>query len=116
VGRVPTAAENLKIEATKADRINRPFPTQPSKGMYYPRLTIEPLRKSSEELPRIGPASPAVSERISELSKGHANVTMNGTTAILRGTASSNREAELLAQLLSFEPGIDRVANELTIE
>ncbi|MCY2984756.1 MAG: hypothetical protein NTY15_14125 [Planctomycetota bacterium] len=116
VGRVPTAAETLKLETTKADRINRPLPPQPAKGMYYPRLSLDSDSETSNELPSIGPASPAATERIVEFSKGRANVSMAGTTAVLRGTVSSSREAELLAQLLSFEPGIDRVKNELVVK
>ncbi len=116
VGRVPTAAETLKLETSKADRINRPLPPQPAKGMYYPRLTLESASETSSELPNIGPASPSATERIAEFSKGRANVSMSGTTAILRGTVASSREAELLAQLLSFEPGIDRVKNELVVK
>jgi hypothetical protein len=116
VGRVPTAAETLKLETTKSDRINRPLPPQPAKGMYYPRLSIESDRETSSELPNIGPASPAATERIAEFSRGRANVSMAGTTAVLSGTVSSSREAELLVQLLSFEPGVDRVKNELVIK
>lgn len=116
VGRVPSATENLKLETTKAGRINRPLPPQPAKGMYYPRLSIESDDETSSELPRIGPASPAVTERIAEYSNGQANVTMVGTTAILRGKAASRRDADLLAQILSFEPGIDRVKNELVVK
>ena len=116
VGRVPTAAETLKLETTKADRINRPLPPQPAKGMYYPRLSFDSDSETSSELPSIGPASPAATERIADFSQGRANVSMVGTTAVLRGTVSSSREAELLAQILSFEPGIDRVKNELVVK
>ena len=116
VGRVPTTAETLRLETAKADRINRPLPPQPAKGMYYPRLSLESDSETSNMLPSIGPASQEVTERIAEFSKGRANVSMAGTTAVLRGTVSSNREAELLAQLLSFEPGIDRVKNELVVK
>lgn len=116
VGRVPSAAENLKLETTRADRINRPLPPQPAKGMYYPRLELESDVEVSGEIPSIGPASPAAMERLAEFSKGQANVTMSGTTAILRGTVATNREAALLAQILAFEPGIDRVKNELVVK
>jgi len=116
VGRVPSAVENLKLETTKADRINRPLPPQPAKGMYYPRLELESDVGSSGELPSIRTASPAATERIAKFSEGQANVTMSGTTAILRGTGASFREAALMAQILAFEPGIDWVKNELVIK
>lgn len=116
VGRVPTAAESLRLEATKADRINRPLPAQPAKGMYYPRLVIESREETLSGVGKAGPASAAATERITEFSNGRANVTMWGTTAVLRGTVSSSRDADLLAQILSFEPGIDQVKNELVVK
>ena len=116
VGRVASATENLRIETSKA-KINRPLPLQPAKGMYYPRLEIDFERTTSpEDSLREGPAAKETSERIAQFSAGHATVTMSGSTAILRGTVYSVRESELLAQLLSFEPGIDRVKNELVIQ
>lgn len=116
VGRVPSATENLRIETSKA-KINRPLPPQPPKGMYYPRLKIDFEKSSSqEESLREGPASKEASERVDQFSAGNAKVTMWGSTAILRGTVNSMRESELLAQLLSFEPGIDRVKNELVVQ
>ena len=115
VGRVPSSVENFRIETTKT-KINRPLPPQPAKGMYYPRLEIDfETTASKVELLQEGPASIDTSERVAQVSAGNANVTMSGTTAILRGTVSSVRTAELLVQLLIFEPGIDRVMNELVV-
>ena len=115
VGRVPTSVETFRIETTKT-KINRPLPPQPAKGMYYPRLEIDFATTASQgqEL-REGPASVDTADRVSQVSSGNAMVTMSGTTAILRGTVSSVRTAELLVQLLIFEPGIDRVKNELVV-
>lgn len=115
VGRVPSSVENFRIETTKT-KINRPLPPQPAKGMYYPRLEIDFATSASQgELLQEGPASIDTSERVAQVSKGNAIVMMSGTTAILRGTVNSVRTSELLVQLLSFEPGIDRVKNELVI-
>ena len=116
VGRVPSAVENLRIETTKT-KVNRPFPLQPAQGMYYPRLEIDFESTSTQvELLREGPASQELRERISQFSSGSVTVTASGNTAILRGSVSSTRASELLEQLLSFEPGIDRVKNELVIK
>ena len=115
VGRVPSSVENFRIESTKT-KINRPLPPQPAKGMYYPRLEIDFEKASSQgELHREGPASVDTSDRVAQFSAGTAVITMAGTTAILRGTVNSVRTSELLVQLLSFEPGIDRVKNELKV-
>lgn len=108
IGRVPSAVENLRIETTTT-KINRPLPPQPTKGMYYPRLELD-----FETMPR--QVSPDVSDRVAQFSGGNARVTMTGSTAILRGQVDTIRTSELLVQLLSFEPGIDRVKNELVVK
>jgi len=121
VGRVPSAVENLRIETTKT-KINRPLPPQPAKGMYYPRLEIDfetTMASQNEGLVEglaEGPASQDVSDRVSQFSGGNASVRMAGSTAILRGRVNTIRTSELLVQLLSFEPGIDRVKNELLVQ
>ncbi len=116
VGRVPSASESLRIETTKI-KVNRPLPLQPAKGMYYPRLELDFESTSTpSELVRESPANQDTKERIALFSAGGATVTISGNTAILRGAVSSAKAAELLTQLLSFEPGIDRVKNELVIE
>ena len=113
VGRVPSAVENLRIETTKT-KANRPRPLQPSTGMYYPRLEIDFDSTSTHaNFLHEGLANQELRERITQFSSGNATVTMSGNTAILRGTVNSTRASELLEQILSFEPGIDRVKNEL---
>ena len=119
MGRVPSAVENLRIETTKT-KINRPLPLQPAKGMYYPRLEVgfETTASQSERLVegRVEvPASQDVSDRVAQFSGGNASVTMAGSTAILRGRVNTIRTSDLLVQILSFEPGIDRVKNELLV-
>ena len=117
VGRVPSAADSLRLETTRSAKINQPLPKQPAKGMYYPRLEIAfDIASSQGELLSVGDASMDILERVSQVSGGSANVTMSGTTAILRGTVNSTRTSDLLSQLLSFEPGIDGVKNELMIK
>jgi len=117
VGRVPTAAESLRLETTRSAKINQPLPKQPAKGMYYPRLEIAfDIAPSQGELLSVGDASMDILERVAQISGRSANVTMSGTTAILRGTVNSVRTSELLSQLLSFEPGIDGVKNELVVQ
>lgn len=116
VGRVPSAVENLRIETTKT-KINRPMPPQPAQGMYYPRLELDFEPSSSEGRPRSEAAvNPDLRERMAQFSSGSATVTMLGNTAIIRGTVDSTRTSQLLVQILSFEPGIDQVKNELVIK
>lgn len=116
VGRVSTTTDSLKVE-TKAQRINRPLPPQPAKGMYYPRLVLEsetPEKLLVENIDlRESEAKPEIVERL----RGIANVSiaMRGRTAILRGTVDSEGQSELLERVLSFEPSVDRIQNELRV-
>jgi hypothetical protein len=117
IGRVLSAAESLRIETTKSANINKPLPMQPAKGLYYPRLEIAfDIAPSQGELLSVGDASMDIRERVEQVSGGNVNVVMSGNTAILRGTVNSVRTAELLTQLLSFEPGINGVKNELVVK
>ncbi len=122
VGRVPTAAETFRLESTRSAKGNRPLPPQPAKGMYYPRLEVDfefPDAVSDVADSKIAqevPVNSDIQARISSVAGPNARVTRSGNTAILRGTVSSRRSAELAQQLLSFEPGIDRVKSELTVQ
>lgn len=117
VGIVPSAAESLRLETTKSANINKPLPMQPAKGLYYPRLEIAfDSAPKQAELLSVGDASMNIRERVAQVSGGSVNVLMSGNTAILRGTVNSVRTSELLTQLLSFEPGINGVKNELVVK
>ena len=85
--------------------------------MYYPRLEVD---FENDALPATTmqdvPANADAIDRVAQFSGGKATVSMMGSTAILRGTVGSRRTAELLVQILSFEPGIDQVKSELKIQ
>ncbi len=120
VGRVPAASESFRLEATNTARVNKPLPKQPTKGMYYPRLVLDQSITVSES--SVSTASTANQEYATELQRrvlnaGGANVlivVVDGI-AVLQGSVDSKRTAELIANILSFEPGIDRVDNQLTV-
>lgn len=117
VGGVTSAADSLRLETTRNAKTNKPLPAQPAKGMYYPRLEIAfDVAPSQGELLPVGDASMDIRERVAQVSGGSVNVTMSGNTAILRGTVSSVRTSELLTQLLTFEPGVNGVKNELVVK
>jgi len=116
VGRVPSATEGLRIQTSDTQRINRPIPAQSAKGIYYPRLEIAfDVEPSTTISPAELSADERLLKRVVNVTGDTVQVTLAGRTAVLRGTVNSARDAELAAQLLSFEPGIDRVRNELSI-
>ena len=125
VGRVPAATDSFRLEATNAARINRPIPMQPSKGMYYPRLVLdlEPNKLNSSaqtashatvvDAPVDAPVE--IVRRVKNVTGESVQLFMAGDTAILKGTVASQRIADLAISLLSFEPSIDRVDNQLVV-
>ena len=115
VGRVRSATEGLRIESSNVTILNRPLPPQPAKGSYYPRLQIAFSVQDSKISTSEVAAEERLYLRIAGVTGNNAQLTLSGRTAILRGTVESARAAELAEQLLSFEPGIDRVQNELTL-
>lgn len=108
IGRVASAVENLKVE-TKAARINRPLPSQPKTGMYYPRLSVDHSSRISPEPIRTVPLHGELQARLTKIAGAEARVQLNGRTAIIDPTSIPAGSIELISTLLSFEPGIDQV-------
>lgn len=118
VGRVPAATESFRLEATSAARVNKPLPKQPSKGMYYPRLVLD-LESSVSELKSPSAAlsaSPKLQRRVMNAGGADVQIVVTGSTAVLTGFVNSQRAAELVVNVLSFEPGIESVDNRLTVK
>jgi hypothetical protein len=137
-GRVVAATESLQAEADPTARVNPPLPALPPKAMYYPRLKLdansfaslgtairqarlEAMNSSIDSMKGVIALPPAdkyritPEKRVTSLSNGSVQLTRSGDQAILTGTVSSVEEAERLAILMSFEPGIYEVVNQLTV-
>jgi hypothetical protein len=108
VGRVTSAVENIKVES-RAARINRPMPSQPKKGMYYPRLELDLSSRDTPELIPATPASLELSQRVSKVAGIETKIQIRGRTAIIDTSSIPSESLDLVKTLLSFEPGIDRV-------
>jgi hypothetical protein len=117
IGRVPAATDSFRLEATSAARINKPLPKQPAQGMYYPRLVLDLETKNPDLNSRTTAiaASSEIQRRAKNVGGENVQVLVAGETAILQGSVDSIRAAELVVNILSFEPGIDRVDNQLTV-
>ncbi len=125
VGRVPAATDSFRLEAINAARINKPLPKQPTKGMYYPRLVfdqsetiIESVASSSDstsEASRAEAYTTELTRRVTNAGGSNVELVVTGSNVILKGVVDSKRTAELIANLLSFEPGIDRIDNQLSV-
>ncbi len=116
VGRVRSATEGLRIDSSDTTRLNRPLPAQSRKGLYYPRLEIAFDTDVSEPSPELVTLKTRIGERVASVVGEGAQLTYEGRTATLSGSVTSQHAAQLAEQLLRFEPGIDRVENNLQIE
>ena len=83
--------------------------------MYYPRLEIDFATVPRAQSDVVLAATDRLQQRIQQTVGDGARLTIQGRTARLEGTATSARAAELAAILASFEPGIDRVDNQLRV-
>jgi hypothetical protein len=138
-GRVVAATESLQAEADPTTRVNPPLPALPPKAIYYPRLRLDAnsfaalgsavrqakldaVNNSIDAMEGVISLPPpdkyriTPEQRVTTFSNGSVQLTRSGEKAILTGTVSSSEEAERLMILLSFEPGIYQVENNLTIK
>jgi len=118
-GRVRPATEGLRIDATNSRRINRPIAPVPNKGMYHPRLELDWNAFSVESDPsdmRNAATYDRLQQRVQRIGGTQVQVVVNGFTAVLHGSVDSVRTAELLEQMLQFEPGIDEVQSLIEVQ
>lgn len=111
---VPAAAE-VQVETGPEVNLTQPKIASTT-GMYRPRLRVDfsfaPRQASQisralagqlQRTPAIQPTSPI-------------QVTVEGATAVLRGSVASERQRVLAGNLMLFEPGISKVQNDLTVK
>lgn len=138
-GRVQAATESLKAEADPTARINPPLPPLGPKAMYHPRLVIEPNSLVLRSMETRGPSGRSAAQaqidleegvialappdkyrvtaeqRLERLTGGKVQLQRQGDVAILIGEVDSLDEFEKIKILLSFEPGIYRFDNRVTL-
>ncbi len=114
VGNAPSAASTLRIE-TGSTRPNRPLGPLGKKGMYYPKLDLESLDQGEPEL--LSPANQfgEIQERLRQQGNPGIQVGLESGVAVLRGEVATERDSELIEAMLGFEPGVDRIRNELRV-
>jgi len=116
VGSPPIATSNLRIE-TGDPRANRPLGPLGKSGMYYPKLDVSSM-VDDQDIEQI--ADPRrferLQERVRERTDAAVRIEQEGGVVVLRGEVSSKRESDLIETMLGFEPGVDRVRNELVIQ
>jgi hypothetical protein len=114
-GRVATMIEGLRQRVDRSASVNQPLEPAPSTGFYPPEITLgfEPSRanrwQEEDQLTETLTSAPQLppSSRFA--------VSVEGRRATLRGEVPSERDRDLAAALLSFEPGISEIDNQLKV-
>ena len=110
---IPSTA-GVRPQRDRSRQINRPLPPQPKNRIYYPRLTVG----FENDLSGIRFAPELRRELVNPdhfSSSNRFGVSVVNRTATLRGVVASARERDLAELLVSFEPGISVVRNELRL-
>ncbi len=91
----------------------RPWRTQPQPMRVEVHVAFDTPRPSSTQL------ATTVREHLTSILANHKmsqpNVSMQGDTAVVTGVAASENERDVISQLISLEPGIRDVRNEMTV-
>ena len=114
-GPIKSATAGALVRTTTGPAINRTRARSPAPYMYEARLRVGfdvnprslPVQKTRvvQRLMQARAIDPASS----------IEVKLEGSTAILSGAVGSARERSLAGMLLTFEPGISKVKNELVV-
>lgn len=116
VGTAPIATSNLRVE-TGSPRANRPLGPLGKTGMYYPKLDLTSMEEDQgSELIADPRRFEKMQERIRERTDASVRISQEGGVVVLRGEVSNKRDSELIETIIGFEPGVDRVRNELVIQ
>ena len=114
-GPIRSATTGSLVRTTTGPAINRTRVRSPAPYMYEARLRV-----GFDVNPRSLPAQETkVVQRLMQARAidpaSSIEVKLEGSTAILSGTVGSGREKSLAGMLLTFEPGISNVKNELVV-
>ena len=117
VGRVPAATDSFRLEATAAAKVNKPLPKQPAKGMYYPRLVLDLENESPEWIHKLLQwlLQPIFSDELRVRVARMFKYLSLATQRCSKAQSIPNEPQNLIVNVLSFEPGIDKVDNQLTV-
>jgi hypothetical protein len=114
-GTVPLTTQGLRRRVDRSASVNQPVPPATRGTLYYPRLELS-LDATAPDTSVLAQRALETLARSPELSgTSHIAVYVEGRTAILQGEVPSARDRELAELMLSFEPGISAIANELEL-
>lgn len=115
-GETTSAVEGIRRRVDRSATINTPVQPAPRGGMYYPRIELGEgfaELKATESVSLSALDTLSRSPHISGSSR--IAVLVEGRTARLQGEVPSAKDRDLAEVLLSFEPGISEIRNDLVV-
>lgn len=114
-GAVMSSAVGIRPEIDRSAQINQALPKPKANMPYHPQLQVAFVTPASA-----GFQSPENIQRElqnpSYFSRTNSfTVSLEGRTAVLRGMVANEKERDLAELLLTFEPGVSEVRNELQV-
>ena len=91
------------------------MPPLAAKAIYYPRLVLDNLQDPGRAEQRAEEIFSRLANRIEMLSDGEVTIVQDGHRVVLQGVVRTRAESDRLVALVSFEPGIDAVENQLVV-
>lgn len=114
-GRVRTSVESLREFRDRSGRINRPLEPPAMGEPYLPRLSVDFTVGRSLEPQRALRVEDRLNRYLAVTNEQPISVSVVNRQAILRGEVTAEEDVARLEILLSFEPGIDEIVNELVV-
>ncbi|MCY3005638.1 MAG: BON domain-containing protein [Planctomycetota bacterium] len=114
VGNVAAATNTMRLETGSA-KANRPLGPLGKKGMYYPKLDLSSFDEGETEVLVPSSQLSQIEERIRQQGNAGIQLRLEAGVAVLRGEVATKRDSELIESMLGFEPGVDRIRNELKV-
>lgn len=113
MGSVPSAVESLQPLLDRSRAINTPLGLPGPNERAHPRLIIDFAAASPAHQARVREVSQRLKATLADSFGIPIEVSVEGQKATLRGEVASARQKEMIEILVSFEPGIYEVENEL---
>ena len=113
---IRSATDSLRPARSASANINQPLGRMPATGMYPPKLVLSAEDLAVTRRPVTGET---LRRHLSGLVARHPDneisVSVVGGKAVLRGVVASESYRVLAQRILSFEPGLDSIRNELRV-
>jgi hypothetical protein len=116
-GRVRSAVESLPPPPDLAQQINRPYAPAGATQPYAPRIQVAftPAAAPATNFDSLPSTETQLALLLARTGNPTLQVSVNQRTALLQGTATDDHQKALAELLVSFQPGISQVVNQIQV-